>query len=270
MKATIPFGVAAFLFGGTLAEWQSVRRLNPNVRLFAPRPPDGRRSTETASTEIENGATELPTTRKRREPATAFELPRLIRPQPLRCRQPDRKTASKPFYVQLAAYIFSSRYATTSQVLRRFPELLSTERTAQRHLQNMVNHGLIAIASTRGTSPNFPFVYFVTRKGIGFLKANIPNGDRFQIPATEERRSRGQSLHSLLHEVCVTEFALMLAKTAQSRGDVELLAQERRYFRSDRRLTMKIYSRQMHPLDDDTGWDFSDENRAVRSERPAT
>lgn len=205
-------------------------------RTAIARPPDGRRSTETASTEIDKGETVIPTARKRREPSTAWELPRLIRPLPLRLRHSELKTAIQPFYIQLAAYIFSSRYATASQVLRRFPELLSTERTAQRHLQNMANHGLIAVASTRGTSPNFPFAYFVTRKGIRLLKAHLPNGNRVQIPATEERRSRGQSLHSVLHELCVTEFALMLAATARDRGDITLLNQERRYFRGDRRL----------------------------------
>lgn len=206
-------------------------------RTAIARPPDGRHSTETATTEIENGETVIPTARKRKEPSTAWELPRLIRPQPLRLRHSELKTAIQPFYVQLAAYIFSSRYATASQVLRRFPEVLSTERTAQRHLQNMANHGLIAVASTRGTSPNFPFAYFVTRKGVKLLKAHLPNGSRVQIPATEERRSRGQSLHSVLHELCVTEFALMLATTAHDRGDITLLSQERRYFRGDRRLT---------------------------------
>lgn len=220
---------------GSASAWASASVLQG--RTILARPPDGRRSTETALTETENDATKSITERRGRTPSTAFDLPRLIRPQPLRVGRTAHRTAIRPFYIQLAAYIFSSRYVTGSQVFRRFTEILSTERTTQRHLANMVNHGLIAVASTRGTSPNFPFAYFVTKKGIGFLKANLPNGDRFHIPATEERRSRGQSLHSLLHELCISEFSLLLEKTATSRGDLELLSQERRYFRRERCLT---------------------------------
>jgi len=226
-RATIPIGFASALASAAVLQRRTI---------FA-RPPDGRRSTETALTEIENGETASPTARKKRKLATAFDLPRLIRPQPLRVRRSAQRTAIQPFYIRLAAYIFSCRYVTASQVFRRFTELLSTERTTQRHLSNMVNHGLIAVASTRGTSPNFPFAYFVTRKGIGFLKTNLPNGNCFHIPATEERRSRGQSLHSLLHELCVSEFSLMLEKTAENRGDLQLVSQERRYFRRERCLT---------------------------------
>ncbi len=186
-----------------------------------------------------NDATATRTATTRRLPLTAFELPELIRPQPLRRRRHGTATAMQPFYIQLATFFYLSRYATASMAFRFFPDLLQTERTTQRHLANMVAHGLIAVASTRGTSPNFPFVYFVTRKGIRFLREQIPNGDRIEIPATEDRRSRGQSLHSLMHELHITELSVMLAATARSRGDLHLLTQERRYFRRNRRLAYR-------------------------------
>jgi adenosylhomocysteinase len=189
-----------------------------------------------AGTATTNGETET-RTEKRRRALTAWELPELIRPQPLRPNRRARATAVQPFYFDLAAFIFASRYATASQIRRRFPEQLRSERTAQRHLTNMVDHGLIAVASSRGTSPNFPFAYFVTEKGTRFINSHIPNGDIFHIPPTEERRTRGQSLHSLLHELTVTEFTLMLDITARNRGDLEILSQERRYFRKGNRLT---------------------------------
>lgn len=208
---------------------------SPNV---SPPPPDGRHSTAMAGTETTNGETAQQCA-PRRVPLTAWELPQLIRPQPLRSRRRERAKAIQPFYVRLVSFFYSQRYATAAMALRFFPDLLKTERTTQRHLTNMVAHGLIAVASSRGTSPNFPFVYFATRKGIRFVSEQIPNGDKVEIPATEERRSRGQSLHSLLHELHVTEFSVMLANTARSRGDLQLLMQERRYFRRGRRLSYR-------------------------------
>lgn len=224
-RAKIPIGSGAAI--ATPAGFQS----HPT---FA-RPPDGRHSTAMAGTATPNGSTET-RTEKRRRALTAWELPELIRPQPLRRRRQGRAAAMQPFYLELAVFFYTCRYATASMALRRFPELLQTERTAQRHLANMVAHGLIAAASTRGTSPNFPFVYFLTEKGIRFVKAQLPNGDAIAIPATEERRSRGQSLHSLIHELFVSEFSVMLENTVRSRGDLRLPMQERRYFRRNRRL----------------------------------
>ena len=159
---------------GSAAAWATASGFQSHPNLA--RPPGGRHSTETAVTATTNGETETGTARKRRRLLTAWELPELIRPQPLRPRRRPRTAAIQPFYFDLAAFIFSSRYATGSQVLRRFPEQLHSERTAQRHLANMVDHGLIAVASSRGTSPNFPFAYFVTEKGTRFIKTHMRAG----------------------------------------------------------------------------------------------
>jgi hypothetical protein len=134
-------------------------------------------------------------------------------------------------------YVYRSRYATGSQIRRRFTEYLPSERTAQYQLANLVQLGHLATSPVRSTSPNFPFVYHATGRGVNLVSQIYASlGRQWSAAATEQFRSRGQSLDSILHEVLLTEFDLAVSKTVESRGDLELLLTERRYFRRERQL----------------------------------
>ncbi|MEX0704710.1 MAG: replication-relaxation family protein [Planctomycetales bacterium] len=132
------------------------------------------------------------------------------------------------------------RYATADQLQRKFPQWLTSPRTARRHLANLTDAGHLATESIRSTSPYFPLVYFATRKGTRLVEAAYAErGIEWESGGVEQRRSRGRSLDSLLHEVLVTEFLLSIELAIAARDDLMLLKRERRYFRRDRRLTYR-------------------------------
>ena len=176
--------------------------------------------------------------REKRPPRTAWELPGLINRGAVRSpRQPT--VGMQPWYANVVAYTHLSRFVTGSILRRRFPLWLTSDRTAQRHLANLVDRGLLATVSAWATGPNFPHVYQATPSGVRFVKGAF--GDRIRIDETdaEEKRTRGHGLHSLLHELFISELTLELTAAIGERDDLELLDLERRYHRQDRRLTYR-------------------------------
>lgn len=217
-----------------------------------PKPPGssfGRRSTATLST--------APTARTARnsssssQPRSTWQLRELILPLPNRKRRPRRTIANRSFYPALVEYIYSERYATAWQLQRRFPQWLSSRATTHRHLTELLDGGLIATANVRSTSPNFPAVYFVTRRGLNFVGESYSRfGVTWKQTATEERKSRGLALDSILHEIAVTELDLGVQLAAEQRPDVSIIHTERRYFRADRRLKYHQGQRVHHVIPD--------------------
>ncbi|GAB4159491.1 MAG: hypothetical protein Tsb009_36780 [Planctomycetaceae bacterium] len=136
----------------------------------------------------------------------------------------------------MIAYNQLSRFVTTSMLRRRFPHHLTSERTAQRHLANLVERGLLATVSTWATGPNFPHVYRATPRGLRFVKQAFGDQLQFEISAAEEKRSRGHGLHSLLHELFISELMLDLIGGVEQRDDLQLLEIERRYHHPNRQL----------------------------------
>ena len=211
---------------------------------------DGRRRTATHETSTwnnsnrsgngaANGSTALVTDREEDgRLRTGWELPDLIRPLPRRKRRcAIGKPRLLPHQPALLEYVFLSRFATASQVQRRFPDWLRSARTTQWQLANLVQWGFLATAPVRSTSPNFPFVYFATGKGVTLINETYAkHGLSRKHPLGEGRKASGVALESILHELLLTEFELAVKTTVDSRTDLSLLATERRYYRKELQL----------------------------------
>jgi len=184
-----------------------------------------------------NGPTALPTVRQGRAAATAWELPALVRPLPIRRRPKRKKPRLLSHYPAVLEYVHARRFATAAQVQRRFPGELRTRRTAQYQLANLVQGGYLATTPVRSTGPHFPFVYHCTRRGANLIRGHYrQQGRRWGGPATETAKRRGAGLDSILHELLVTEYEDAVWATVQCRADLECPLTERRYFRRDRQL----------------------------------
>ncbi|MCH7727387.1 MAG: replication-relaxation family protein, partial [Planctomycetes bacterium] len=122
--------------------------------------------------------------------------------------------------------------AVASQIQRRFPQYLGSARTARRHLAEMQSLGYLAVAPTRGVSPLWPKVYYVTGRGVRKLRDALAAKGRPWRAVRVDRRSwhsqEGYSADHVLHEILLTEFLLAVWQTAAGRDDLELLKIERR------------------------------------------
>jgi hypothetical protein len=185
---------------------------------------------------------------------TAWELPDLVQPLHRRrthCVKQPRLLAHYPAVVE---FIYNHRYAAGFQIQRRFNDYMPSQRTSQYQLARLVDFGYLQRAPVRSTSPNFPAVFAATRRGIELVKQTYANlGIEWQATATEQLKSSGVALDSILHEVLLTEFDMAVRATIEGRGDLALLLNERRYFRQDKRLVYETNGRQ-HWLVPDAGF----------------
>jgi hypothetical protein len=171
-----------------------------------------------------------------------------------------------PHYPAVIEFVYASRFATGSQIQRRFPQYLTTQRTTQYQLAALVQLGYLQTAPVRSTSPNFPFVYATTKRGMRlvaetYARLGIISQDR--LPETT--KSTGIALSSILHELLTTEFDLAVWKTVNSRGDLDRLFCERRYFQRDKQLRFQQNGR-THCVVPDSGFLLRVGNQA--SKRP--
>jgi hypothetical protein len=175
--------------------------------------------------------------RKRRGFGSAWDLPALIRPLPLRQRQRPKRPRLLPHFPAIVEFVYDHRWATGEQVQWRFPELLNSPKTKDNHLANLVQLGFLAVAPVRSTSPNFPYVYSATTKGVRLIADTYrEHGLTWAGAKTETVKAQGMALVSILHEVLLTEFDLAVWRTQQGIGSIKRLMMERRYFRCDRQL----------------------------------
>jgi hypothetical protein len=191
----------------------------------------------------DNSSTAQPTattTRERKTIATAWDLPNLIRPLPVR-RQPLQKNPRLlPHYPAVVEFIYNNRFAVAFQVQKKFPQYCHNLRAAQYQLANMVHTGYLNTAPVRSTSPNFPFVYFATKVGINLIRDTYAQlGMQWDAPATEGVKERGIGLESILHELLLTEWHQAVDSTVRNRPDLQCLFAERRYFRQEKRLKFR-------------------------------
>jgi hypothetical protein len=95
---------------------------------------------------------------------------------------------------------------------------IRSHNTTRRHLAEMESMGDLAVAETNNTSPLWPKVYFVTRRGLTRLKLALQEkGQQWTESLKDRRRSEGQSAQHALHELFITEFLLIIGcKDARS------------------------------------------------------
>lgn len=199
---------------------------------------------------------------------SAWELAELIRALPMRRGLAAGEGKQRPLSRAAPAiveYVYQSRFVVAGQVQRRFGEWIRTLRTAQYQLTNLVRQGLLATAPVRSTSPNFPFVYYCTKRGVGLVNETYAGlGSRVQYPVGEECKRRGLALVSILHEVLLSEFELTVRHEVEERSDLNLLATERRYYRPERQLRFDDNER-LRSVVPDAGflWAWGEGNRGT-------
>jgi hypothetical protein len=132
-------------------------------------------------------------------------------------------------YSKILAFVFRNRFAIASQIQRRFPGVLKSDRTTRRQLAEMEALGLLATQAVTSVSPLMPKVYFVTSAGLRQLrKAYAKQNQEWQPSIKDRRRTRGQSFPHVFHELAITEFLLGVWESVESRPDLELLRVDRR------------------------------------------
>lgn len=169
-----------------------------------------------------------------------------------------------PHYPAIVEFVHASRFATGSQIRRRFPQYLATQRTTQYQLAALVQLGYLRTAPVRSTSPTFPFVYAATKRGLRLVADTYTRlGVVLQEPLPETSKSTGIALSSILHELLTTEFDLAVWKTVSSREDLDRLFHERRYFQREKRLRFQDNGRS-HCVVPDSGFLLRVRNQASK------
>ncbi len=202
-----------------------------------------------------NGAVNSSTaTPGKSRPVTAWHLPDLIRPLPVRKQPCQRRPKLLPHYAAVTEYVYNSRFAIASQIQRRFAAYMRTERTAQYQLASMVQLGYLRTASVRSTSPNFPYVYHATSRGVRLIRDSYRAlGKTWHGAASEASRLHGIALPSILHELLLTEFDLAVGEGVERRPGLQRLFVERRYFQQDKQLRFEHEGRR-HSIIPDSGF----------------
>lgn len=169
-----------------------------------------------------------------RKPLTPWELSSLLTPlhnyrRSKKKHKPNRERAHFP---AILGFVYRNRFAVASQIQRRFSNVLRSDRTARRHLEEMESLGYLDVAPARGVSPLFPKVYYVTGRGVKKLQESYAAQGKSWQPFRVDRRGRhsqeGYSADHILHEILITEFLLAVWQTVQRKPDLELLTIQRR------------------------------------------
>jgi hypothetical protein len=172
----------------------------------------------------QNSSTAQATTREGKEGLTAWELPDLIRPMPIRHRPTMKQPRLLPHYPAVVEYIYNNRFAIASQIKKRFSDIFRNLRTTQYQLANLVQMGYLSTAPVRSLSPNCPFVYSVTRKGISLVSNKYAELNILWTgSSTEAGKQKGIALNSILHELFLTEFITALHTSIDRRNDLQYL-----------------------------------------------
>lgn len=158
-----------------------------------------------------------------------WELQKLLTPMH-RFRKSKQKTCrERPHFKAILAFVHRNRFAVASQIQRRFSKYLPSDRTTRRHLAEMEALGFLAVVETSNVSPLWPKVYFVTGRGLKWLRQALSDqGREWKGSLQDRRRSNGSSAQHVLHELLTTEFLLKVWETGQASNELEILTTERR------------------------------------------
>ncbi len=162
---------------------------------------------------------------------TPWELPKLLKPMHRwkRCKRGKGPVPWRSHFLPILAFVYRNRFAVASQIQRRFPKALPSDRTARRHLSELEATGCLGVADTRSTSPLFPKVYFVTGRGVRRIEESLrERGKRGRCCRRDRGRPEAYSPDHVLHEILTTEFLLNVWQCCARREDLELLSAQRR------------------------------------------
>ncbi len=170
--------------------------------------------------------------RPQRQPLTPWELPSLLMSVHTYRRSRRRAGKERAHFPAILGFVYRNRFAVASQIQRRFSNVLRSDRTARRHLEELESLGLLAAAPARGVSPLFPKVYYVTGRGVRRLRESLAaQGKSWQVVRVDRHgrhAQEGYSADRILHEILTTEFLLAVWQTVHGRADLELLSIQRR------------------------------------------
>jgi hypothetical protein len=148
-------------------------------------------------------------------------------------RRSRKKTnRERKHFPAILGFVYRNRFAVASQIQRRFSDVLRSDRTARRHLEELESLGFLGAAPARGVSPLFPKVYYVTKRGVRRLRESLAAQGKSWQAGRIDRRGRhtqeGYSADHIIHEILTTEFLLAVWQTVHGRPDLELLTIQRR------------------------------------------
>lgn len=176
---------------------------------------------------MRNSPRDSPSRTKR--PLSVWELPSLLKSVHDHRKSLPENPKERPHYPAILAFAHRNRFCVASQVQRRFSDKLGSDRTTRRHLTELQALGYLDVAPTCNTSPLWPKVYFVTRRGVARLKrAYAELGKEWKPTTIDRRRNEGTTAAHVVHELLLTEFLLDVRLTIDQRPDLELLQIERR------------------------------------------
>ena len=177
-----------------------------------------------------NAMIEIP--RRQRQPLTPWELPSLLTSVHTYRRSRRKHGRERAHFPAILGFVYRNRFAVASQIQRRFSNVLRSDRTARRHLEELESLWYLAAAPARGVGPLFPKVYYVTGRGVRKLrKALTAQGKSWHAVRVDRRghnAHEGYSADRIIHEILTTEFLLAIWQTVQGRPDLELLTIQRR------------------------------------------
>jgi hypothetical protein len=81
-------------------------------------------------------------------------------------RAKKKRSVERRHFARILAFVHRNRFAVASQIQRRFADVLRSDRTARRHLEELEALGYLGVAPARGVSPLFPKVYYVAGRGV--------------------------------------------------------------------------------------------------------
>ncbi len=169
---------------------------------------------------------------KERRSLTPWELPSLLAPVHTYRRSHKKVGKERAHFAAILAFVHRNRLAVSSQVQRRFKNVLRSDRTTRRHLEELQSLGYLGVAPGRGVGPLFPKVYYVTGRGVRRLKETLSKRGKPWQESRIDRRSRdsqeGYAADRIIHEILITEFLVAVWQTIEGRADLELLSVQRR------------------------------------------
>jgi hypothetical protein len=147
-------------------------------------------------------------------------------------RTKQKRRIERPHFARILAFVHRNRFAVASQIQRRFSDVLRSDRTARRHLEQMEALGYLGVAPARGVGPLFPKVFYVTGCGVRKLSDSLNKRGKPWQAVRVDRRGRqageGYSAEQIIHELMITEFLLGVWETGNRQPETKILAMERR------------------------------------------